>query len=70
MTGYQKKIINYIEKNIILKGKKVYLGYDDKSVVIIDKNRILHFIYKDKKIQLVNLENNIKGVVYAEKNVY
>ena len=59
MTGYQKKIINYIEKNIILKGKKVYLGYDDKSVVIIDKNRILHFIYKDKKIQLVNLENNI-----------
>ncbi|AIY83242.1 hypothetical protein BH721_00400 [Clostridium baratii] len=59
MTGYQKRIINYLEKNIILKGKKVYLGYDDKSVVIIDKNRILHFIYKDKKIQLVNLENNI-----------
>ena len=59
MTEYHKKIINYLEKNIILKGEEVYLGYDDKSVVIIYKNRILHFIYKDKKIQLVNLENNI-----------
>ncbi|WP_338595466.1 hypothetical protein QJR28_13295 [Clostridium baratii] len=54
MTEYQKKIINYLEKNIILKGEEVYLGYDDKSVVIIYKNRMLHFIYKDKKIQLVN----------------
>jgi len=54
MSEYQSKILNYLEENIVLKGKEVFLEYDDKSVVIIDESKILHFIYKDNKIYLVD----------------
>jgi len=54
MTKYQSEILSYIEKNLILKGKEIFFGYDERSVVIIDNTKILHFIYKDNKISLVD----------------
>lgn len=54
MSEYQKIILKYVEKNIILKGKKILFEYDKKSVIIIDENKILHFIYIDNKIRLIN----------------
>lgn len=54
MSEYQEIILKYIEKNIVLKDKQILFEYDKKSVVIIDENKILHFIYIDKKIRLIN----------------
>ncbi|MBY0757212.1 hypothetical protein K5V21_17410 [Clostridium sardiniense] len=54
MTKYQREILSYVEKNLILKGKEIFFGYDERSVVIIDNTKILHFIYKDNKISLVD----------------
>lgn len=62
MTEYQREILKYLEKNIILQGKEIFFGYDEKSVVIIDKNTILHFRYGDKKIFLVDSEFTIRSI--------
>jgi len=66
MSEYQNEILNYLEENIVLKGKEVFLEYDDKSVVIIDESKILHFIYKDNNIYLVDSIVSLKSI----KNKY
>ncbi|WWU66152.1 hypothetical protein QJR26_07195 [Clostridium baratii] len=54
MSEYQEMIFKYLEENIVLKDKKILFEYDEKSVVIIDENKILHFVYIDNKIRLIN----------------
>ncbi|CUP16881.1 MAG: hypothetical protein KIB43_03420 [Clostridium baratii] len=54
MSEYQEIVLKYIEENIVLKDKKILFEYDEKSVVIIDENKILHFIYIDNKIRLIS----------------
>lgn len=66
MTRNQRKIISCLKKSLNLNGKEVILDYDENSVVIIDNFQnltlILHFIYIDNKIKLIN--NKPRAIYY------